>query len=475
MAFAPTPTKVNCPNCGRAFGAQVFHLVDGESQPELKEALLAGELNLFQCPACGAVGALQVPLIYHDSSKELLLAFVPMGLNLPAAQEEQFIAQATKALIEQTPPDQRKGYLLRPPTRAISQQGLIETILEADGISRDDIRKQTERIRLIGQLADLVGDEAKLKAAIEQDPALIDRQLLMLVGATIQAAASRHDEANLERYTTLREKLIEYGKLDPKDVPSLGIEGAYEQLVEHFRALPADRLQGAVAGNRPYIDYGFFMHLTQLIDAAQGSEKQELEQLRGELVRLTDEMDTQAKAAMERASGQLNDILRSPDVEDAIRSRLDELDEAFLVVLQANLEAAQQQGRQDIVQYLTHVYQITVVLLQEKLRPELRLINEMLQQESAAARQPLIEEALGTYNPVGFLEVVQTLADDAETQGLPQETLARLRQVEDEVQAAVQAKSGAAPKPKSSAIWTPDSEQRQSGGDTPSIIVPGRW
>lgn len=474
MAFAPSMMQVSCPNCGSPARARVYHIIDAAEQPELKEALLAGQLNLFQCPSCGAAGAMDAPLVYHDPEKELLLAYVPMGLNLGAQDEERFIAQATNAILNNTPQEQRKGYLLRPPTRAISLQGLAETILEADGISRDELRKQTERIRLISTLADLAYNDEKLKAAVQEHRELIDRQFLMLIGATMEAAAQQHDEETVERYSTLREKVIEFAGIDPKDVPSLGVEGIYEQVLEGLRASPPEELQAAVSANRPYLDYGFFLFLSQKMDEATGTERQELEVLRGELLRLTEEMDSEAKEAMARASQQLNEILRSDDLDEAIHSRLDSLDEAFLVVLQANIEAAQQQKREDIMQVLVAIYQKTIQLLQEKLRPELRLINEMLQKTAPADREPLIAEALETYNPAGFLEVLQTIADDAEAQGMAAPLVARLREIEDQVAAAVEAKrSGVAPKKKSSLIWTPGDDP-QPGGDRPSIIIPGR-
>lgn len=473
MAFAPTRTQIQCPSCGTSITAQVFNIVDAAEQPELKEALLAGELNAFQCRACGMVGTLQAPLLYHDPTKELLLIYLPMGLNLPVDQEERIVAEMTNAVLHATPPQQRRGYLLRPPTRAISLQGLAEQILEADGISREDIQRQTELIKLIGTLAEYAYDDEKLKGVVEKNREKIGYELLLLVSATIEAATHQHDEEIVERYTTLREKLIQFAGLSGDEIPEFGAGASFDQLIETLRRLPPEKLRGAVAANRPLLDYSFFLHLSTRMDEASGEERTALETLRDQLVALTDEMDQEAKAAMERASTQLREILQADDREVVIKERIDELDEAFLVVLSANIQAAQEQKREDMVAVLANIYRTVVMLLQERLRPELRLVNQLLQSSDPDERQRLIQEALQTYNPAGFLELIQTIADDVESQGVDESLVAVLHRIEDEVRAAIDGKPGTAAARQRSEILTPG-QGAQPGGKPPKIYIPGR-
>ncbi|HBY95065.1 MAG: CpXC domain-containing protein [Ardenticatenaceae bacterium] len=473
MAFAPTRAQIQCPSCGTPITAQVYNIVDAAAQPDLKETLLAGALNAFQCPACGAVGALQAPLLYHDPNKELLLLYIPMGLNLPAQQEERLVAEMTNAVLNATPPQQRKGYLLKPPTRAISLQGLAEQILEADGISREAIRQQTELIKLIGTLAEYVGSDEKLKALVEENKDKIGYELLLLVSATIEAAAQQHDEESVERYTTLREKLIQFAGLSQDQIPDFDGEATFDELIDTLRHLPPERLHSAVAANRPLLDYSFFLHLSSKLDEATGEERAALESLRSRLVALTDEMDQQAKEAMERASAQLSGILQADDMDAAIEERIDELDEAFLVVLSANIQAAQEQKREDVVEVLTRIYHDIITRLQARLRPELQLINQLLQTTDLAERRALLQEALQTYNPAGFLELLQSIADDVEAQGAGENLVAALRQIEDEVQVAVEGTSSPARGRQSSGILTPD-QTAQPTGEPPKIYIPGR-
>ena len=51
--------------------AQVFTVIDVGVQPELKNYLLAGQLNVAICPNCGTPAMIAAPLIYHDPAKQL--------------------------------------------------------------------------------------------------------------------------------------------------------------------------------------------------------------------------------------------------------------------------------------------------------------------------------------------------------------------------------------------------------------------
>ena len=69
--------QTSCPNCKQPLIADVHQVIDVKEDPQLKELLLAGGLNLVQCQVCGFQGQLPVPLVYHDREKDLLLTFTP--------------------------------------------------------------------------------------------------------------------------------------------------------------------------------------------------------------------------------------------------------------------------------------------------------------------------------------------------------------------------------------------------------------
>ena len=134
-------TQVRCPNCQSPVQAEVHQLIDAGANPNLKAHLLSGSLNTAQCPACGTQWQIAAPLVYHDPEKELLLTYVPVEVNQPKDQTERQIGQMINEATESLPMEQRKAYLLQPQS-ALTFQGLVERILEEDGITREQIEER---------------------------------------------------------------------------------------------------------------------------------------------------------------------------------------------------------------------------------------------------------------------------------------------------------------------------------------------
>jgi len=70
-------TLAHCPNGCEPFEADCFCFIRTDENPELKEAMLGGELNLVCCPECGTYFHAQDELIYLDPSDELLVFLFP--------------------------------------------------------------------------------------------------------------------------------------------------------------------------------------------------------------------------------------------------------------------------------------------------------------------------------------------------------------------------------------------------------------
>jgi len=66
--------EITC-RCGFTLEAELWDGINVQEQPELKELLLDGELNIVICPRCGEMFYAEHFLIYFDPSEELL-AFV---------------------------------------------------------------------------------------------------------------------------------------------------------------------------------------------------------------------------------------------------------------------------------------------------------------------------------------------------------------------------------------------------------------
>src|SRR3989339_22643 len=69
--------EARCPKGCKPFQADVWSLINASSDPELKELVMSGELNLLICPACGTSFYQEVPVVYADPELELLAFLFP--------------------------------------------------------------------------------------------------------------------------------------------------------------------------------------------------------------------------------------------------------------------------------------------------------------------------------------------------------------------------------------------------------------
>jgi hypothetical protein len=73
MSFAKLE-EIKC-QCGETFEAELWNAINATEDPELKDALLCGEINIVRCPACGQMLYAEHFLLYHDPQNEMI-AFV---------------------------------------------------------------------------------------------------------------------------------------------------------------------------------------------------------------------------------------------------------------------------------------------------------------------------------------------------------------------------------------------------------------
>lgn len=82
--------ETRCPKGCEPFQADAWSFVDGAKSEALREAVLAGELNLLACPECGALFFPDVTFVYQDAGRELLAFVFPEGYK---AQEARWRAK----------------------------------------------------------------------------------------------------------------------------------------------------------------------------------------------------------------------------------------------------------------------------------------------------------------------------------------------------------------------------------------------
>lgn len=393
----PQPVQLACPSCGTRFRSLVYTIVDGGEQPELKAALLTGQLNVAVCPGCGLASMLSAPLIYHDAGKQLFLVYVPQELNSQPKEIEQFVGDASAFLIRALPADAPRGYLLAP-RRFLTLQSLIETIYEADGVSAEDLRRQNRYVEILTELVNLVEDDAQFTEAAQRYTAELTPEFFATLDAFINATndAQAHMRAMLIK---VREKL----QTHVARATALAAAEEVKAAIERLRTVSDDELSAAVHELRPLIDYGFFELWTEQIEAAEAAGDTATAQMliarRARILELVEEIDRAAQELFERGSTLIDAVLSTPDPVAALRERAAEVDEGLLTVISASIAAAHHAGSLELVEQLEKLATAAQDIIESRLSPEDRFINELLAQETTAEATRLLRKNMTKITP----------------------------------------------------------------------------
>ncbi len=440
-----TRTTIQCPNCGQPVNAVVESLINANDDPEAKARLLTGRMNSVQCSACGVVSTIAAPILYHDGSKELLISYMPMELSLPKQQQEKVMGDLMRELTSSLPKEAMRGYLFQP-RQALTMQGLVDQILQADGVTPEMMEAQRATIKLVETLLQAT-DEA-LPAVIQQHDSEIKSQFFQAVMAMAQRAMQEGRSDLAERLlmvqnrvaelSTFGKELIAQSQLQEEIVQEVAqaIEGLGQQaqrtdilnLVIQY-ADDEQRLQALVGLARPALDYGFFQELTQRIGQAPAAERDKLEGLRERLVELTAIIDQQSQMVLQNAVKFLQAIANSPNPDELIQANLDMVDDTFMAVLSANIEEAEKRGDINSGARLKQIYQRAVQALQANMQPELLFVNELLSTETDEEARKIIAERVDEYGDeiLDVMDAVgQILAQHGDTNMI--QKLAFLRQ-----------------------------------------------
>ncbi len=407
-------TQMQCPNCRQPIIVDVQQIFDVSRDPNAKQRLLSGAPNLAQCPHCGYQGPLMSPLVYHDPQKELLLTFVPPELGLSRDEQERLIGSLIRQVMDSLPQEQRKAYLFSPQTM-LTYQGLVERILEADGITKEMIEAQQQKVRLIERLLTVADDT--WDAIIEQEKDQIDADFFAILQRLGEAAMATGDENALRRIVSLQQKLLdttEFGqelKTQKEEidaaVASLREAGeglTREKLLDLLVEAPSEaRLGTLVSLARPVMDYTFFQMLTERIEQATGEERERLEAVRDKVLAMTREIDEEVQTRVDVARRNLDILLQAPDLERAVFQNLEAIDQVFVDVVQDELQKARQAGD---LERSSKLSQVLSVLEKASGAKEIAFLEELLEIEDDAA----LEAALASRQDVDFRMLAEVLA-----------------------------------------------------------------
>ena len=287
-----------------------------------------------------------------------------------------------RRLTDQIPAGKRRAYLLQP-RQALTIPGMIDMILDADGITAEMREAQREKLRVMEMFLQVKPDQ--WPQLVQEQEKHINAEFFQLLLVTAENAAQTGRAEMAEGLITLYNFLIENtaaGREALKaaeeqeqvirditsELEALGENMTREQFMDLVLRHAEDdqHIQALVGVMRPAFDYVFFQTLTEKIDASKGDERDRLVRLRDQILELTALLDQQTQAVLQRAADTLRVIVNSKDLDAAIRTRLDQLDDTFLAVLQANIQAAEQQNNLEMSARLKQVLERVLAILRER-------------------------------------------------------------------------------------------------------------
>jgi len=430
--------------------AAVTTIIDPAHNPEAKSLLLSGQLNAVQCPNCGNASTAAAPLVYHDASRELLVTFVPMQLSMSKDESDKYIGTLIREVTKSMDSKLVKGYILQP-KQAITMQGLIEQVLAADGVTPEMIDQQKERSRLAQMF--LQTDPSTYDALVEEHDAKLDVPFFQTMSTIAQRYVQEGRQDKAEHVLNVQQAIAERSSVgkeliqQTEDQEKLVVEVAEKLQTLSTHPTPADvvslvlpyaeddeRLQAFVGLARPLFDYAFFQEVTTQIEKVPDDQRPHLETLRDTIQQLTQLIDQQSQMQLQAAANVLRQILAAPDPQTAIQANLQLIDDAFMTVLEMNIQEAERQHDLEATTHLKSIRDQVMAVLQSTMKPEVRFINDLLLAPSEADARAMIEQQAPGFG-VGILEVFDALNEVMVSQGQPQmaERLRLLRGITENV------------------------------------------
>lgn len=399
-------TQIQCPQCGTPFAAEIQQIIDAQRTPQLKEMLLAGALNVAQCPQCGNTSRLAAPIMYHDSEHEMLIVHVPMEMGWSMTEQERQIGRMAKAITDSLPPEQFKAYLLQPKT-IITMQTFMEQVYGTEGITPEMINRQKEQAQLMQEL--ITADKLAQISTIQAKKDLIDETFFAMLQSNLQMLEQNPaPEANKQfiTLTNLQARLFTSTETGKKlEAQQLAL-GKFQQAVQKQGGLTYEIFLDHLIENdgneavqssimqmgHQAIRYELFTMLTDRIEKSSGTEAENLTNLRERLLTVYEQMEAQAKEAMATAKETLDMLMAAPDPKQAVQQNVGRIDEPFMQFLAAQLQAAESENNTALIEKLQPIYTAIMAEAENQMPPEVRLINALVAANDDSQMQQVIAQ-----------------------------------------------------------------------------------
>ncbi len=424
LLFPPTGAQIRCPSCGTAYTVPVFNIIDLGVNPELKGPLLSGQINVAACPSCGVGGPLGTLLMLHEPGHQFLGVFVPGQAQAGRAemQQQKAIGDLTQTLMRKLPPEARKGYMLQP-KQFYDWQHFMEQIWGFEGVTPEMLRRQRNQSELLQRLAGLVDDPKALELVVQRSKDLVDRDFFALLDR-LAMMSNTQGQGGAEIFMRLRNQLLDLTaagqeikqqqdkvrKILEGLTANTSREALLEKILEAWRGEDGRAIAGALLGAiAPMLDYQFLLLVSQRIEGETDAEEQtRLEELRQLMVAIQEQQMQSRQAMVQQVQQVLQEVLQAPNSLEKLREYADYIDENFLSVLAANLQAAQRNNSTAAVRRLQQIYEQALSIVQDSMPDEMRLLNQLLSAPDKATLNKLLQENRSLLNK-DFVEQLKAL------------------------------------------------------------------
>lgn len=407
LKYPPSGAQVQCPNCGTTYTTPIFTIIDLGADPALKSPLLGGQINTAVCQSCGAAGQLSVPLMIHVPEENFLGVFAPQGGGINDAETQRIIGNLTQQLMRDLPQEERKGYMLQP-QQFFDWTRMVEKLWGFEGVTPEMLRRQSDQSNLIQSLLRIGNDDTALKIAADRGKALIDRDFFTIIEQMAMSMSSQGQGQAAQGLMGLHEKLIgmtETGKeilaqrervqnLVEQITPETTRTDILDMMITAWPTEDGEEVVSTLTmGMGAALDYEFLMELTQRIEQAPTDEETEsLSEMRDLILEIQGQQKQSQQAAVQQMQALLQEVLQSQDTEATLRQYAAAIDENFLALLSANIQSAQEKNAAAAIQRLTQVYNQAMTIFQEKLPPEVRLLQGLMATPDQAAAKKMLQE-----------------------------------------------------------------------------------
>ena len=415
----------------------MFSIVDVGEMPELKQHLLAGQLNASQCPNCRNINYLATPLLYHDPEHEFLAVFMPTQLNMAENQRQKAIGDLTKALMDALPAEKRRGYMLSP-QQFLSMDGLGEKILGLDGITPEMIEASKRKAQLVEELANMQDDGMAFNMAVVENKAFLDQEFFMMLSNTIRIAEEAGQKPQVELLTQLHEKLLpltEVGQRILKQrraVEKLGEQPTPDNIMQAILEGDLDEVEAITFVAYSALDYEFFQALTEHIEAASGEEREQLEEKRQRMLNILEQFRASEEERLQAAAALIQELLGAKDMDKSIDEMLPYIDQTVIALLAMNITQAEEQGADAAAIRLRQLHDAIMQRLQDAMPPQLLLLMKLVEADYPDEARSVLKENRELVDDefIAFVEAyIAQLESDETAAGDQQQMLRHLRNI----------------------------------------------